>query len=214
MTLAPYVSDWLMLFTVSAIAIITPGPDFAVILRTSLGHSRRAGIYTAVGIALGLMIHGSYSVLGVGILLAQSATLFSVVKWLGAGYLVWLGMQALRSQPAPAAGDSQAPGSGLAPWGAFRAGFLTNLLNPKAPPFFLAVFTQVVRPGTPQGLQALYGVTIVITGLAWFALLAWVVSSQRVRRTLQAGSHWLERATGVVLIGLGLRLALLEFRGG
>jgi len=217
MTVSPYLSDWLTLFVAAAIAIITPGPDFAVTLRNSLGHSRRAGLFTALGIALGLVIHGGYSVLGVGVLLVRSATVFTAVKWLGAAYLVWLGAQALRAMPA-AAPDAALPegplsGPGLTPWGALRSGFLTNLLNPKAPPFFLAVFTQVVSPGTPQGVQAAYGATIVITGLVWFSLLAWLISSRQVRGTLRAVSHWLERATGVVLIGLGARLALMEFGG-
>ena len=213
MTASPYFSDWLTLLTVATIAIIAPGPDFAVILRNSLGDSRRAGLFTASGIALALVIHSAYSVLGVGLLLVQSATLFALMKWLGAAYLAWLGVQALRAMPAAALRTPTQSGAGMGAFSALRSGFLTNLLNPKAPPFFLAVFTQVVRPGTPQGVQILYGGTIVLTALLWFTGLAWVVSSPWVRGTLHAVSHWLERATGLVLVGLGIRLAFMEFGG-
>ena len=165
--------------------------------------------------------------MGVGMVLANSGTAFSIIKWLGAGYLGWLGFQALRPRPlnrdsvsagtlsreTGVAGGAGPASAGMGAFAAFRSGLLTNLLNPKAPPFFLAVFTQVVRPGTPLWMQNLYGFTIIATGLLWFAVLAWVVSAQRVRTVVRAVAPWLERATGVALIGLGVRLALAQFSG-
>jgi len=122
--------ELLAVLTIALLATISPGPDFAMVSRNSLLLSRRAGVITALGIGLAVLVHVSYTLLGVGVLIRQSIWLFNAIKLAGAVYLIYLGIRMLRAKPAgdlPAA--QVAPLSDL---GALRVGFLTNLLNPKA----------------------------------------------------------------------------------
>lgn len=215
MALPPYLAEWLTVLVVGWLAVMSPGPDLAMTLRNSLGFSRRAGLFTAVGIAAGLCVHTLYSLVGIGVVIAQSVVLFSIIKWAGAAYLVYVGVRALRAggTTLPGAGGAAAAAGDLAPWRAARAGFLTNVLNPKVTLFFLALFTQVIDAHTPGAVQALYGLTIVGISTAWFSAVAVLVSQRAVRARLAAVSHWVERVTGLAFIGLGLRLAASRAAG-
>mgnify|MGYP001800359588 CR=1 FL=1 len=202
-------SGWLTVFVVGLVAVVIPGPDFALTLRSSLTYSRRAGVYTAVGIGLGNAIHATYCLVGIGALISQSILLFNGLKLLGAGYLIYLGLKSLRAKPVKAVSlqNNQRIVSAFA---AFRLGLFGNLLNPKATLFFLALFTQIVQPETPLAAQALYGGTVALQSLVWFALLALLISQRWVKQLLVNVSHWLERVTGALLIVLGLRLAVTK----
>lgn len=145
----------LAVITITLLAIISPGPDFAMVTRNSVLLSRRAGVFTALGISLAVLVHVTYTLVGLGLLLQQSQWLFSGLKLVGAIYLVWLGVKMLRASPDDAAGDgSVAPLSDLA---ALRTGFLTNVLNPKTTIFIVSLFMQVLQPGTPLAVQIAYG---------------------------------------------------------
>ncbi|MEM6255358.1 MAG: LysE family transporter [Cyanobacteria bacterium P01_D01_bin.156] len=202
-------AGWLTVFVVGLVAVVTPGPDFALTLRSSLAYSRRAGVYTAVGIGLGNAIHATYCLIGIGAIISQSILLFSAIKLLGAGYLIYLGIKSLQAKPAKTDSfeDNRRIVSAFA---AFRLGLFGNLLNPKATLFFLALFTQIIQPETPLLTQALYGGTVALQSLVWFALLALLISQGWVKQLLVNVSHWLERVTGALLVLLGLRLALSE----
>ncbi|NEP62869.1 MAG: LysE family transporter, partial [Symploca sp. SIO2G7] len=184
-----------------------PGPDFALTLRSSLAYSRQAGVYTAVGIGLGNAIHVTYCLIGIGTIISQSILLFNGLRLLGAGYLVYLGLRSLQAKPvnAESVQNNQQIVSAFA---AFRLGLFGNLLNPKATLFFLALFTQIIQPDTPLAAQALYGGTVALQSLVWFALLALLISQRWIQRLLVNISHWLERLTGALLILLGLQLAV------
>jgi threonine/homoserine/homoserine lactone efflux protein len=187
-----------------------PGPDTAMILRNCLVFSRRDGFFTALGICCGLCVHTTLALAGIGVLIAQSLLLFTVVKWIGAAFLVIMGTRALLSRRHAAAPDD-APAAGLPGMGgraAFQLGFFTNVLNPKAPLYLLAAFTQVVHAGTPLPLLAVFGGEIALAALLWYVLLTAVLSHSRVRAPLAAAGHWIERAAGLVFIALGVRLAL------
>jgi len=207
-----FASDWLTVFTVGMLAIATPGPDFALTLRSSLVHSRRAGIYTAVGVCVGNTIHATYCLVGIGAVISQSILLFNLLKWIGAGYLIYLGIKSLTAKAVTTSScaclDSAA--QDISRLTAFRIGLLGNLLNPKATLFFLALFTQIVQPATPLAVKALYGFTVAVLSLVWFALVATVISKRSLKSYVLLISHWLERITGGALIFLGLRLATAE----
>jgi len=183
----------------------------AMTLRNSLTHSRRAGIHTAVGLALGDAVHVAYCLVGIAVIISQSILLFSAIKWVGAVYLIYVGIESLRTreQKADEAGVGprriSEPMSKLA---AIRSGFLTSLLNPKVTLFFLALFTQVIRSDTPLLAKGIYGLTVVGIEFGWFALVATFVSIGAIKRRFDSISHWIERAMGAVLVMLGLRLAL------
>lgn len=191
--------------TITLLAVISPGADFAMVSRNSMFLSRRAGLLTALGISLGVLVHVTYSMLGIGLLISQSILLFNLVKFAGAAYLIWLGIGMLRSRkldPQQVVAASQ-----LSDWQALRVGFLTNALNPKTTLFVVALFTQVISPGTATLTQLGYGLFMAVTHLFWFALVAYGLSSEAARGFVARSRHLIERAIGGVLVALGLGLA-------
>jgi RhtB (resistance to homoserine/threonine) family protein len=204
-----YWMEFLTVALVHLLAVASPGPDFAVVVRESVTRGQRSGSWTALGIGSGILLHVAYSLLGIGLIVSQSILLFNLFKWLAAGYLVYLGWRALQAQPM-VMGEF---GADAAPRGARRAfalGFVTNGLNPKATLFFLSLFTVVIDPQTPLGVQAGYGLYLALATGAWFCLVAWLFSRDRVRAGFARMGHWFDRLTGALLIGLGVRLAISE----
>ena len=206
-----YWTEFLTVALVHLLAVASPGPDFAVVIRESVSHGRRAGIFTALGVGCGIFLHVAYSLLGIGLIVSQSLVLFAILKWLAAAYLLYIGIRALRAQPAdPAVLEALAEGSARSGRGAFATGFLTNALNPKATLFFLSLFTVVIDPHTPRLIQAGYGVYLAGATGVFFCLVAMLFSQRRVRAGFARLGHWFDRVMGVVLVALGVRLALSE----
>lgn len=203
--------EFMTVALVHLLAVASPGPDFAVVVRESVAQGRRAGSWTALGVGCGIFVHVAYSLLGIGLIVSQSIVLFNLFKWLAAAYLVYLGWRALRARPMnlEAIDGANAPVARSA-WRAFVIGFVTNGLNPKATLFFLSLFTVVISPDTPLLVQAGYGLYFAGATALWFLLVAWLFSRGRVRAGFARLGHWFDRLTGAVLIGLGARLALSE----
>lgn len=201
-------TELLAVITITLLAVISPGPDFAMVTRNSLLLSRRAGVLTALGIGLGVLVHVSYTLLGLGLLIQQSLWLFNAIKLAGAAYLVYLGLKMLRAQPAGAAAAAEAAAAPLSDGAALRTGFLTNALNPKTTVFMLSLFLQVVQPQTPLAVQLGYGAFISLAHIAWFSLVALCFSAGAVRGRLLSARHWIDRAFGGLLVGFGVLLAL------
>ncbi|OWY28199.1 LysE family transporter [Herbaspirillum robiniae] len=198
-------TEMIAVFTITLLAVISPGPDFAMVTRNSLMLSRRAGVLTAMGIALGVLIHVSYTLVGVGLLIQRSLWLLNAIKLAGAVYLVYLGVKMLRVKPH--AGTAAVAAMPLSQMAALRTGFLTNVLNPKTTVFIVSLFLQVVQPSTPLATQIGYGIFISAAHLAWFGLVALFFSADSVRHRLLAVRHWIDRAFGGLLVGFGLLLA-------
>jgi len=203
-------------FTVALIhllAVASPGPDFAIVVRESVAHGRRAGVFCALGVGTGIFVHVAYSLLGIGLIVSQSIVLFNALKWLAAAYLLYIGFKALRARPAaPGALQEQAAAPARTPRGAFVTGFVTNGLNPKATLFFLSLFTVVINPHTPLLVQGGYGVYLAVATAVWFCLVAMLFSQQRVRDGFARMGHWFDRLMGAVLVGLGIKLAFTELK--
>jgi RhtB (resistance to homoserine/threonine) family protein len=198
---------------VHLLAVASPGPDFAIVVRESVSHGRSAGTWTALGVGTGILVHVTYSLLGIGLIVAQSALLFNLLKWAAAAYLLYLGIKALRSGPAVAeTASAQLPKGVRTAHGAFVSGFITNGLNPKATLFFLSLFTLVINPHTPLPIQAGYGIYLACATAAWFSLVALLFSHDRVRSGFARMGHWFDRLMGVVLVGLAVRLVFTEVR--
>ncbi len=198
---------------VLALALLTvlPGPDVAVVTRVALARGRSGALRTALGIVSGLLAWGLLTVAGLAALLAASATAYTAVRVAGAAYLVWLGLQALWSSRAGAV--SAAAVTGSATGRPFRTGLVSNLLNPKIAVFYTGLLPNLVPAGAPQA-TTLVGLVLVhaVLSLGWLTLYAALVGRAagtlqrpRVRRTL-------DRVTGVVLVGFGLRLAAAGHR--
>ncbi|OQR37337.1 lysine transporter LysE [Pseudomonas sp. T] len=208
-----YWAEFLTVAFIHLLAVASPGPDFAVVVRESVTHGRRAGTWTALGVGSAIFLHVTYSLLGIGLIVSQSIVLFNALKWLAAAYLLYIGFKALRARPAdPSAVEAVAAPVARSARGAYAAGFVTNGLNPKATLFFLSLFTVVINPHTPLLVQAGYGVYLACATAAWFCLVALLFSQQRVRAGFARMGHWFDRMMGVVLVGLGIKLAFTELR--
>ncbi|MFF5448278.1 LysE family translocator [Streptomyces sp. NPDC012888] len=189
---------------ITVLAVISPGADFAMVVRNSYLYGRRTGLLAAAGVAAGVLVHVSYTMLGVGLLIASSTALFTAIKLAGAAYLVYVGVRTFRARAEVTVDLEAAPG--LTPLGALRSGFLTNVLNPKTTLFVVATFTQVVEPGTPVWQQAGYGLFMSAAHLGWFGAVALFFSNARLRERMLRAQKALNRAIGSVLVGLGVGL--------
>ncbi|WLH14235.1 LysE family translocator [Pseudomonas hefeiensis] len=209
--LSSYLGEFLALATVHFLAVVAPGPDFAVTIRQSVRFGRWVGICTALGIGAGISVHVIYTLLGVGALMHTFPWLLMVAKVVGGAYILYLGVSLLRSQPKSTLEGEQTNNQTTArqtPFKAFVTGFLTNATNPKATLFFLAIFTTLISTTTPLQIQALYGVWMCLVNALWFIVVALFFSSARVREVFMRLGHWFERTMGVILILFAGRLIL------
>lgn len=206
---------WAELFTLIAVfglAVLSPGPDLVVAIRNSLQHGRLSGVITAIGFGLGVLVHVSYTLLGIAALISKSILFFNILKFGGAAYLIYMGAMALRSkgvQNDPLAGE-KVKHQPFTAWQSLRSGFITNVLNPKASLFFLALFTQIVRPDTPNGIQAIFGLSCALLVTVWFSIVAFMLTTTKIRNQFLRASKWIDRVCGTVFIALGLKLALTK----
>ena len=201
-------TELLAVVTITLLAVISPGPDFAMVSRNSLLLSRRAGVLTACGIGAGVVIHVSYTLVGVGVLIQQSLWLFTLLKAIGAAYLIYLGVSMLRHAGAAAAAPSQADTAATSDFAALKIGFLTNVLNPKTTIFIVSLFMQVVNPQTPLSVQIGYGLFIAVAHILWFAAVALLFSAPGVNARLLRLRKGIDRAFGGLLIAFGALLAV------
>ncbi|NIQ10138.1 MAG: LysE family translocator [Gammaproteobacteria bacterium] len=192
---------------VHILAALSPGPDLALMTRQSLVHGRYAGIWTSVGISLGLSIHILYSVAGLAAVIVHSAQWMIFFKIAGGCYLLFLGISGLRSQP-------EQPGSPSLPREPVRnspyrflvSGLLCNALNPKAAVYFLSLFTVVLSPDMPVLTLALFGAWIMLLQFICFTSLACVFTHKVIHDKFVKAGHWIDRVFGVAMVALGLRV--------
>jgi threonine/homoserine/homoserine lactone efflux protein len=201
----------LVFIGVAAIVIVVPGPDTAVVTKNVLIHGRRVGLGTSLGVGAGISVWTIAAAVGVASLVRASEVAFTVLKLVGAFYLIWLGIQALRAAHGETGAEPLAPprGSVVGARAGFRQGFLSDLANPKIGIFFTSLLPQFVSAGHPVLLPFLVlGAVFVAMTVVW--LLAYTVVAARAAQMLMRPRvrAALDRFTGVVLIGLGLRLAV------
>lgn len=203
-----YLSQFITIVVVHLLAVASPGPDFAVVVKQSVTHGKVTALWTSLGVGTGIFLHVLYSLLGIGVVVSQSVVAFTIMKYLGAAYLVYLGWKALRTRPSSSPLFSkeaqQRPSAGKAYW----IGFLTNGLNPKATLFFLSLFTVVISPDTPVLIQGFYGVYMAFATALWFSGISMVFGNSRVRNLFGKVGHWFERFMGGALLLLGIKLAI------
>ena len=198
----------LALFMVAGLLLnVTPGPDTLYILGRSAAQGFRGGAVAALGIGAGSLVHTFAAAVGLSALLAASATAFMVLKWLGAAYLVYVGISLFIARASVQPGEPMAPAALRA---VFLQGFLTNVLNPKVALFFLAFLPQFVDPAAPSKALAFVflGCVFNFNGTLWNLLLAW--SAARVMRLDRSRcvALWLNRAVGALFVYLGVRLVV------
>ncbi len=194
------------LFTV--LAVISPGPDFAMVTRASYAFGRRNGLFAALGIACGVQVHVLYTVLGVSLLVQHSPTLFLAMKVLGAGYLIYLGYSSLTNTTRLSLEGE----GGRKARGAFLSGFLTNALNPKTLLFVVSAYTQVVGPDSSLARQFAYGLFMSVAHWVWFSLVALCFSNASLRRLMIDRQRLVDQVIGVALLGLGVTVLFASVR--
>lgn len=194
---------------VAAVLVLVPGPDFAVVTRNTLAAGRRRGAWSAVGVASSNALQGAAAAGGLGAVIVRSQPLFQALRWAGIAYLVFLGVQALRSaligRYSPLDDERDLPvGQHIAGW---RQGFLSNITNPKVLVFYLAVLPQFLGPGAPPAVLLVFALSHALLSLLYLLVLVAglhrarrVFSRRRVRQALDA-------VTGTALLGFSARLA-------
>ena len=203
-------------FTIGFLMLLSamlPGPDFALVTKNSILHSRRAGLFTSLGIGSAILVHITYCVLGLAVIISQSLLLFSFIKYLGAIYLIYLGITAIltkHTSTIEAKVHCPLQKSKISDLTAFRQGFLCNLLNPKATLFFLALFTMIIKSETPKLWELAYAIEMFIITIGWFCSLTIILSHRRILRILNRIEKYIEKAVGIFLIGFGVALAFVR----
>lgn len=209
-------SYWLLFFSAAVAINISPGPDMIYILSKTIAQGKKIGIASSLGVCSGALVHVFAAAFGLSAILTTSALAFSVVKYIGAAYLIYLGIKALRSKGA----TFDVPvknGTETTAWKAFRQGAMVDVLNPKVAVFFMAFLPQFVRPELGHdGLQIVaLGVLVILVAVVVETVI--VLTAARTTGFFRNNPHlstWLDRLMGSVLIGLGVRLALTEHHSG
>ncbi|WP_144154792.1 LysE family translocator [Paraburkholderia sp. BCC1885] len=191
---------------------VTPGPDTAYIVGRSVAQGRGAGLMSSLGISAGCCVHSLACAFGLTALLAASATAFTVIKFVGALYLIYLGVRLIFAQPAAAgaAADARNAGAPKSLRQLFLQGFWTNVLNPKVVLFFVSFFPQFVTTGHDHKALAFLalGVVFVLMTTVWNSFVAWIAGSVTQRFSGKpAVKRWLDRGVGSAFVGLGIKLA-------
>lgn len=206
-------SHWSAFLTAAVLLNLSPGPDIAFMLGQTLKHGRQAGFVGMLGIWSGAFVHVLLAALGLSAVIATSTTAFALVKWLGAAYLLYLGVQALRSSGGAFVGDLDSPECAPRLLVIFRQGLWVSLLNPKVAVFFLAFLPQFVVDGAgPVSAQLfLHGLLIIV--VAAFIEPPLIIAGSKLTVTLQRNAKlglWMDRGLGALFVGLSARLVMTE----
>ncbi|HEY3598791.1 MAG TPA: LysE family translocator [Paraburkholderia sp.] len=192
---------------------VTPGPDTAYIVGRSVAQGRAAGLMSALGISAGCCVHSLACAFGLTALLAASATAFTVIKFVGAIYLIYLGVRLIFAKPGTVSQSADTPRAAGAPKSMrqlFLQGFWTNVLNPKVVLFFVSFFPQFVTTGSSHKALAFLtlGVVFVAMSTVWNSFVAWMAGSVTRRFSGKPSvKKWLDRVVGSAFVGLGVKLA-------
>ena len=210
-----YLEQFFLIAAVHLLAVASPGPDFAIILKQSIRYDRRTAIYTSFGIATGILLHVTYSLIGIGLLIASDERLFTALKYIAASYFCYIAWHSLRAKkPEIISEESQAssrPKEDIpSPKKAFFTGFLINGLNVKATLFFVSLFSVIIIPETPFAIKLSYGLYMTVATAVWFVLLSYLLTQTRVRSLLQIKGYLLDRLMGAVLLFLAIQLVLSD----
>ncbi len=188
-----------------------PGPDFAFVVKNTLLHSRRSGLFTSLGIASAALVHITYCSLGLAIVISKSLVVFNIIKYIGAVYLIYLGvLSLLAKQSQHSLSSSKQKKSKISAYTSFRQGFLCNLLNPKATLFFLALFTMIIDPNIPAWKMVIYAIEMFLIIATWFSSLAIILSHRKITQLLEKSEKYIAKILGIFLIGFGLALVFAK----
>lgn len=196
----------LLITCIHILAAASPGPDFILVSQQTLTNGKKAGLMCSIGIAIGLSIHIVYSAFGLAAVIVNSANALWVIKILGGGYLLYLGVKGLGSKPISHQEERNVKVIKYSAKKSIGMGFLCNALNPKAPIYFLSLFTVVLSPDMPVYQIAIYGIWMMVIQLAWFSTVVGVLSRPTVNQHFKKFGHWIDRILGGAMIALGIKV--------
>lgn len=200
------IAIWLTVVSICLLGAMSPGPSLAVVLQQTLRGGRQTGLIAAITHGLGIGLYALLCISGIAVMITTSPLLFTALQWLGAFYLLWLGIKGLRAKSTAATTVPDTPTSGSAA----RDGFLVVFFNPKVAVFFIALFSQVIGSETTLLEKLAYAATAMFIDMGWYVLVAWSFSNPLWLGRLRKNSVWLERIFGVILIALAVRLLVGE----
>jgi RhtB (resistance to homoserine/threonine) family protein len=192
------------------LAVVSPGPDLMVVMKNSLVYSRKTGIFTSVGLSLGMFVHIIYSASGLAAIISQSILVFSVLKYLGAAYLMYIGWKSFFSKSQGVEINAKKKMQDLSVYQAIKIGFLTNLLNPKATLYFLGLFTLVLSPEISLGTLALLSAVMIGVAILWFSAVSLFLTVPKIRCVFEKIQNVLNKVFGVILIAFGIKVAISQ----
>ena len=196
----------LLISSIHLLAAAVPGPDFLLVSQQTLSNGKRSGLLCSLGIALGLSVHILYSSFGLAAIIASSSSALWGIKILGGGYLITLGISGLKAKARSVEPVAEEMVKALSAIKTIGLGFLCNALNPKAPIYFVSLFTIVLSQDTPPQHLLIYGLWMMALQLAWFSLLTVLLSRPAVTRTFQTMGHWIDRIAGSAMLLLGFKV--------
>ncbi|EPL9568125.1 LysE family translocator [Providencia rettgeri] len=197
-------NEILAVATITILAVISPGPDFAMVTRQSYTYGIKTGLLCALGIAIGVQVHVFYTIFGITLIIMSSSTLFLAVKLMGVFYLVYIGVNSFTNKTKIAINSTTT--QLISNFSAFKTGFLTNALNPKTMFFVVSVYSQVIQAGNPTWLNLGYGVFISFVHLIWFSLIALFFASPSIRNKVLSYQAVMDKTIGALLVLLGISL--------
>ncbi|PQQ27089.1 LysE family transporter [Photorhabdus hindustanensis] len=198
----------LVVITISTLGMLSPGPDFFLVVKNAIRYQRSAAMMTVMGLIAAIACHMVYCVAGLAIVITTTPWLFNLMKYAGAAYLIWIGINSLFSRGGNTLTLDAQPRQIVTFKKAFMQGFLCNLLNPKATLFFLAIFTQLLNVNSGVGEKLWYASIIWGLAVIYWPLLVILIQSAPVRRGLAKTQKVIDKLLGIVLIGLGVKVAL------
>ncbi|WP_027017203.1 LysE family translocator [Comamonas composti] len=201
-------NELLAVATITVLAVISPGPDFAMVIRNSYAFGPRIGLLAALGIACGVQVHVMYTVFGIAMLIASSPAAFMLMKLIGAAYLIYLGYKSLSNNTALSL--EEASGKAPAAPAAFLMGFFTNALNPKTMLFVVATYTQIVQPNSSLGHNFAYGLFMSLAHWVWFSAVALFFAAPAMRQRMLERQGIVDKGIGIALIALGASLVFTK----
>ncbi len=196
----------LLITSIHLLAAATPGPDFVLVSQQTLSNGKRVGLLCSLGIALGLSVHILYSSVGLAAIIASSSSALWGIKILGGGYLIYLGISSLNARTRIAETGTIEVVVERSTLKIIGLGFLCNALNPKAPIYFVSLFTIVLSQDTPAQHLLIYGLWMMALQLAWFSLLSLLLSRPSVTQKFQRMGHWIDRIAGGAMLLLGIKV--------
>ncbi len=201
-------AEFIAVILITILAVISPGADFAIVTKNSYLYGRKIGVFTSLGISLGVLVHVTYTLIAVAFVMTYTPQILNIVKYIGALYLIYIGYKTFTQKPVL---DSAALNS-IGTLQAIKYGFFTNALNPKTTLFVISTYTQIVSLTTPKSILLAYSFFMSFAHFVWFSLVALLFSSMLLRQKMLAKQVQINKVIGLILCALGVILLFTKFQ--